>query len=357
MKKVIVFALLTLPSFLFGQYQDGFLKETFFARQPGARAESLGKAYCSVDGDLTTVFYNPAGTATLQGIGLHTSLSTPYYMVEKSRLIYTAAGFNINKYLTVGISWNHYFFGEEINFTDSLGNPSVTGIIPTTSVYTLNFSSQPVKNLFIGLNTSYLIWKPTDKSAHSLFFDFGIIKKFEFGKTPVASHSINVGTSIKNLNFSTVKPHLGDSLFTGDLPVITRVGMNYQFTLNKHWIFKNLNSFRLFVQTDYQFLLNSKYEKGFYNGLELTFCDILSLRSGIYTESHYDENASSGNEYLTGSLTYGLGLQIPLDKLTNIPLRVNFDYTRLPESPYSQSLPYGGKFSTYTLKINWIMNE
>ena len=356
MKKIIVFALLTLPSFLFGQYQNGFLKETFFARQPGARAESLGKAYCSVDGDLATIFYNPAGTATLQGLSLYSSLSTPYYMVENSKLLFVSAGYNINKYLTVGISWNYFFFGEEFNFYDSVGNPIATGVIPTNSVYTLNLSSQPVKNLFIGLNTSYLIWNPTEKSAHSLFFDLGIIKKFEFGKTPVASHSINVGTSIKNLNFSTVKPHLGDSLFTGDLPVITRVGMNYQFTLNKHWISKNLNSFRLFIQTDYQFLLNSNYEKGFYNGLELTFIDILSLRTGLYTESHYDEDVSSDKEYLTGALTYGLGLQIPLDKLTKIPLRINFDYTHLPEPPYSQSLPYGGIFSTYTLKINWLMN-
>lgn len=356
MKKSIVILVLLIPLLSFGQYKDGFLQESFFGRQPSARAEALGKGYSSIDGDLATIFYNPAGTATIQGIELNTSLASPYYHFNKAKYSFISAGYNINKYLTIGISRNHYTTKQEITLTDSLG-PIATGTSLTSSLYTLNFSSQPIKNLFIGVNTNYLIWKPVDKSANSLYFDFGIIKKFKFGQKTTTNHTINIGASITNLNFAKTKLDFHGYKSESSLPVVTRFGTNYQLFLNKKWVFDTLTTFRFLFQADYQLLLNSDYNNGFHTGAEIMFLEILSLRIGYYKEYEYDFDNPSANENEISEITYGLGLQVPLNKLTKIPLSINFDYTSLPQPSYSKTQTNWENFSTYTIGINWIMKK
>jgi len=357
MKKVLLIIILVIPLLSFGQYEYGFLQDFYFGRQPSARAEALGMGYSSIDGDLATIFYNPAGTATIQGAEINTSFASPYYSLEKAKYNFISAGYNINKYLTIGISRNHFTTGQEINLSDSVGNPIVTGHTPTNSLYSLNISSQPIKNLFIGINTNYFIWKPIDESANSIYFDFGIIKKFEFGQKKSTNHAINIGASITNLNFAKIKLKFNGNEFKSDLPVITRYGVNYQFYLNKKWISDSLNTFRLLVQGDYKFLLNSDYHNGFHAGLELMLLEILSVRIGYYKENQYDYDLPSANENEISDITYGFGLQIPLDKLTKIPLNFNFDYTSLTQPSYSKTQTSWENFSTYTFRLNWIMKK
>lgn len=357
MKKALIISILVIPLLSFGQYEYGFLHELYFGRQPSARAEALGKGYSSIDGDLTTIFYNPAGTSTLKGVEINTSFASPYYLLEKAKYNFISVGYNINKYLTIGISRNHFTTGQEVNLSDSVGNPIVTGHIPTNSIYTLNISSQPFKNLYIGLNTNYLSWKPIDESASSIYFDFGVIKKFEFRQKSAANHAFNLGASIINLNFAKIKLDFNGNEFKNDLPVITRYGINYQFHLNKKWISDTLNTFMLLVQGDYQFLLNSDYNNGFHSGLELLFFEILSARIGYYQETQYDYDIPSANENEISAITFGFGLQAPLYKLTKIPLIINLDYASLPQPSYSKTQTDWANFSTYTLRLNWILKE
>jgi hypothetical protein len=357
MKKVLLILFFAIPLFSFGQYQDGFMQEFYFGRQPSARAEALGKGYSSIDGDLATIFYNPAGTATLKGAEINTSFASPYYFLEKAKYNFISAGYNVNPYLTIGISRNHYTMGEEVYLSDDMGNPISKGYAPTTSLYSLNISSQPIKNLFIGLNSNYLLWKLFDESANSIYFDFGVIKKFEFAQKTTLNHTINIGASIKNLNYAKIKWDLNGNEFEADLPVITRYGVNYQIQLNKNWISESLNTFGLLVQADYQYLLNSDYHNGYNTGLELMFLEILSVRVGYYQESQddYDSPALNANEL--SEFTYGLGLQIPLDKLTKIPLKINFDYASLPQPSFTKSQPSFENFSTYTLRVNYLLKK
>ena len=89
------------------------------AVSPSARAEALGKAYTAVDGDLTTMAYNPAGTATLEGAELNASFASPYYALTEARYTFLSAGYTISPYLTVGISRNHFDMGQEFTFLDA----------------------------------------------------------------------------------------------------------------------------------------------------------------------------------------------------------------------------------------------
>lgn len=119
MKKFIVSIVLIIPLISFGQYEYGFLQELFFNRQPSARAESLGKGYSSIDGDLTSIFYNPSGTATLQGLEINASYASPYYLAEKAKYDFISVGYNINKYLSLGLSRNYFTSLPQVSYTYS----------------------------------------------------------------------------------------------------------------------------------------------------------------------------------------------------------------------------------------------
>ena len=63
----------------------------------------------------------------------------------------------------------------------------------------------------------------------------------------------------------------------------------------------------------------------------------------------------SVNSSQISALTYGVGLQIPLNKLTKVPLNIKFDYTSLPQSNYSKVSYNWDNFTTYNLRLNWML--
>ncbi len=359
MKKLIIIFVLIIPLFSFGQYDNTFfLNEFFFGRKPSARAESLGKGYSSIDGDLATIFYNPAGTATLQGVEIYTSFASPYYYLNKANYSFISAGYNFNKYLTIGISRNHFTAGKQFDIINSEGNVIIDNANFAPSLYSLNISSQPLKNFFIGVNVNWLSWQITDdKAIKSLYFDFGIIKKIKFGQRETTHHSVNIGASIANFNFARMKSKFSGYEINAAIPVVSRFGANYQFHWNKKLLIDTLNTFRFMFQTDYQLLLNSDYYNGFHSGMEFTILEMLSLRIGYYIENQasYYDSPTHGN--MISEFTYGLGLQMPLNKLTKIPMIINFDYTSLPQSEYLNTQISWPNFSTFTLRASWIINK
>jgi len=350
MKKIILILVLIIPLISFGQY-EGILFESFFGRQPSARAEALGRGYSSIDGDLATIFYNPAGTATMQGIEINTSIASPYYLLEEAEYSFTSIGYSVNKYLTIGVSRNRYSQNRA-----HIRYPVLILYSPhLTTIYSLNISSQPIKNLFIGINANYITMKYNDKLSNTLYFDVGIIKKFQFGKKESVNHSINIGVSVTNLNSAKIPDVTLNQAYDKNLPIINRYGINYQFYLNKKWILESLTTFRLLVQGDYQLLLNSEDYIEYHTGAELMFLEILSLRIGYYIEnkSLYDFYLPQYSE--TRSFTYGFDLNVPMYKLTKIPLNISLDFTSLPQISYSKKNRKLDNFTNTTLRLNWII--
>ena len=188
------------------------------------------------------------------------------------------------------------------------------------------------------------------------YLDFGIIKEFNLLKNKIQQHSLNIGASIINLNYSKLRNENNSSNYTESLPVINRYGINYDFVLSKNWLIDSLNIFKISAIADYSFLLNSKYYSGYNVGCQLEIFDFLSARIGYYSRSNDTE------QYLQilkrkNALTYGFGLSLPIYKLTKIPLQVNFDYCNLPQDNSSTS-PTNFNFPNYncfTGSIKWIL--
>jgi hypothetical protein len=87
------------------------------------------------------------------------------------------------------------------------------------------------------------------------------------------------------------------------------------------------------------------------------FFEIFSFRAGYYKETEYDYAYSAVNYGAISALTYGFGLQIPLYKLAKIPMNINFDYTSLPQPPYTAVAPRVENFTTCNFRLNWIFKD
>ncbi len=354
MKKILLFNFLLISLNTSGEYEYGFLHEFYFGRLPSARAEAMGKCYNSIDGDLTTAFFNPAGTATIDGLELSGSLASPFYLLNDAEYSYLSVGYKFSDYFVVGFGRNNFSLGQSISNQNENGELIGYYDEPFYSNYYLTISSQPLKNLYVGINANYFIYHLFNEGSNTFYMDFGCIKKFQFGKNEIKNHSINLGVSIKNLNFAKLERSFIGVNFENELPVITRFGANYQYTLDKHLLIDTLETFNFLFQGDYQLLLNSDYNSGFYTGTEILFLEILALRAGYYFEKEYDFELPEVNYNSISQFTYGFGLQLPIHKLSKIPLNINLDYTTLPQPRFSSDNFFEFEnFKSLTMKINW----
>jgi hypothetical protein len=356
--KLSVLVIILFPAFSFGQYDNYSFREMFFGRPPNARAEAMGKAFASIDGDISTVFFNPAGTATIRGLEVNTSFASPYYLLPELKFNYFGLAYHFNKYLTVGLSRNQNNYG--MMYLSSLENPELiadSGIM-TNNVYTLNISSQPFKNLFVGANVNYMVYGFINPIPKTLFFDFGVIKKFHFQQNNNFQQSINIAANICNLNYAKMTfEEKSNSTYVNkysySLPVITRYAANYQFVLKKHFLVDTLNTLEFLAQAECNDLLNSDYLASYHFGVEVKLLEILSLRAGYYHQKVDDFGNPSYNKDFISSFTYGFGIQLPFYKLIKLPVNINFDYTSLPQPTYTKNKSDRENFTSYSFRLNW----
>ena len=84
MKIKLILSFIFFPLFSNAQYGHRFLPEFFNTIQPNAAAEAMGKAYVSIDGDLGSINYNPAGIASIKKMQIYGSfIPTGNYRPKK----------------------------------------------------------------------------------------------------------------------------------------------------------------------------------------------------------------------------------------------------------------------------------
>lgn len=328
----------------FGQYEPGYLPEFFFGRQPNARAEAMGKGYTSIDGDLGSIYFNPAGIATIKRIEINTSYTPPEFYTTKGYYTFYGLSYKVHKYLQIALSQFQFNLGKT-----QVANANKT---PYTEKITLTISSEPIKNLLIGLNTNYFIEQPgIDKTSKTLFFDFGVIKKISITSQNRNRQMLNFGASISNVNYATTTATFNNITDKYRLPVITRYGASYVSDFGKIYLFDSVSLVKILVQSEYQVLLNSTYRSGIKFGAEITLLNMLSLRAGWYKEKVYDFGFPNDNKDNIAAFTYGAGVHIPLHLFTKLPIDIQFDFTSLPQVSYSKTYTNWNNFKTYGLRL------
>jgi hypothetical protein len=387
MKKIItILAAILINSVYydaFSQTYNGAFYEMFFGRQPGARAEGMGRGMASVTGDATSYFYNPAGTGSLKGLNLNAGFGGPYYSLRNYKLDsayydYFGASYNYKKYGTIGFSYDYFSYGfnYKINRTDEYGNIIGTYTYdPEIAIYRLTYSLEVIKDLFVGTNLNLLhpdliqqqgtsVGNETSYEDKDVFyFDLGAIKSFNINSGKL-NHNINIGSSLINLN--SAEYSIGDASQAEKLPVIFRLGAAYDLSADDRSIVSNLKSYNFLVNAEYEDLFNSAYFGGFHGGIEFTFLEILSLRAGYYSQNAAERFAiTDTNGVVTGQVyeektvnefTYGFGLNIPVSQMTKgkTPVEIKFDYANLKQPSYVKDEGSPGNYYVYTILLKWI---
>lgn len=344
MKNLFVVFLLGYATVCCAQYQPGYLPEFFFGRMPSARAEAMGKAYASIDGGIGSVYFNPAGGATAKTIEIYTSFTPQGYYSTKGYYTNYGISYNAHKYVQIALS----------RFQFNLGNTVVinANTTPYVETNTVTISSEPIKHLLVGLNANYFVWQPgLDKTSSTVYFDLGVIKKFLITHTK-KPQTINVGASIRNVNYAATSASFNSIPQTYRLPVITRYGVNYQTSFGRPFFLDSASLFRLLTQVEYQVLLNSPYRSIIKFGGEITWANIFSLRAGWYSEKTFDFGFPDDNKNTLQSLTYGVGVHIPLHSIISFPIEMKFDFTSVPQVSYSKNSTWGN-FKTYSLQFTY----
>lgn len=346
MRGLLVIGFIMLLTQTDGQYQPGYLPEFFFGRMGSTRAEAMGKSYVSIDGDLGSVYFNPAGIATAKAMGINTSYTPPNYYSTKG--YYTSYGFNFkaHKYLQASLSQFEFNYGKT-----QIVNAKIT---PYIKKYTLTIASEPIKDLLIGLNTNYFIWQPgIDKTSTAFFFDLGVIKKVSISSNKSHPQNFNIAASVSNINSAKTTATFNSVTEAYHLPVTARYGVNYSLSYGKRNFVDSSYAIKILLQSEYQMLFNSDYRSAFKFGAEVKLLGLVSIRGGWYNEKVYDFGFPDDNQNHLKSFTYGAGLCIPLYRLLQIPIEMQFDFTSLPQPSYSKNTPNLSNFKTFGLSFSY----
>ncbi|MDZ7364100.1 MAG: hypothetical protein ONB46_25805 [candidate division KSB1 bacterium] len=337
-------------------YRDA-LNHFFLGRQPSAKAEAMGKSMIATATGAFSSFYNPATISQNEGLFISASSATPFYLADHADYKFIGATYKLGNYGVLGLSLYRFSFGESIA-TTSMTNPAAQGgkFTPTTSMYTLTFSAETFKNLYFGMNVNSV----RDKGAaigKSYPIDLGLLKIFNCSK----NQKISLGASLYNVTNSKILYDVNDNRDIKEaLPVSFHAGASCQL----FWGSSKLNSFELntfgiLLQLEYQDLFNSKFHDGFRTGAELSFIEIIYIRFGLYREDINDHGFPAVNKNNLTDFTYGLGIEIPIDKFTRvkIPLNARLDITTMKQPSYIKNFDRWENFSVYNLSVNWIIKD
>lgn len=304
----------------------GTIAAPFLSISQGARATSMGSAFVAIANDQSALYWNPAGLANLDGVGI--MLDHTNWIADLS-YNYIAASYNLGDMGTVGFSLTASNYGDmKVTTVDA---PEGTGQVFTASdiAFSLGYALHLTDNFSIGFNPKIIYQSIWETTAIGFAMDLGVLYRTPF-------EGIILGMSISNLG---TKMHLqGNSTLVIYDPDITTIGNNGRIPANlstDYWSLPlnfrvglayspiNLENHKVTLAVD-AIHPSDNYES-VNAGLEYVFNDFIAIRGGY--KSLFLQNSEE-------SFTLGFGLKQIL--LGNVALKVDYAYQNFGRLTYIQ---------------------
>jgi Type IX secretion system protein PorV len=306
----------------------------FLSISQGARATGMGSAFVAVANDQSALFWNPAGIAKIDGVGV---------MVDHTNWLadisynYIAATYNLGGMGTVGFSFVASDYGDmKVTTVDA---PEGTGQIFSVSdiAFSLGYALNLTDNFSIGFNPKIIYESIWDASAVGFAMDLGILYKTPFDGIMLGMSISNFGTKMQMQGGSTLVTYDPDPTTSGNngkiaanlstdywsLPLDFRVGLSYDLISTE----KNK------LTLDVDALHPSDNYESVNVGAEYVFDDVIALRGGY--KSLFLQNSEE-------SFALGLGLKQIL--LGNIAVKIDYAYQNFRRLSYIQKFSVGINF-------------
>jgi hypothetical protein len=337
-----------------------------FIDNPGiARAEAMGKT--TVTGAHTAVYslFNPASLHHVKDLEIPLGFMPSLSQVGNSfRLQYGGAIRCSKRWVSAFTFQKNYYNDEDFFFiTGALlksERPTDRRLNISTNYTILNQETHSL-NVGFGFNGLF-INRPQYYEYRTKSLDAGLSYTYKRN-----THHLEFGLSTSNLFFKKAPdPNLDPEDFEyynfHTLPQILRGGLSYSFLPEKKVTTKSLHLLEAMISLEMREVLNSNYFNSFNAGLELKWLEIISLRTGYYTNDHafVGPHAAFLSTKPDAAITYGIGFNIPLAKRLEDrwPVTLRIDYTSLPHYngtgyDYTDNDDYHKNFNVVNAQISW----
>ncbi|MEZ4828721.1 MAG: hypothetical protein R3C61_20915 [Bacteroidia bacterium] len=336
---------------LSAQYYYNFQQEYFFGNLPNARAEAMGRAATAVGGNVSSQYFNPAAIGLTKDHQVDLSTSGPFYALTFSDFYYAGYARRIRPNLVAAVSVNQLAVGPT-TFKVDINSVDYELDKPTSTNLALSAAMEPIKGLHVGVNANLFRWDLFDDVpvANAFMLDAGVLYRKELG----GRKSIQLGTSATNLTKGdiTFASPVGDEA-TSEFPMIFRAGGAF-FTGTEITIpGAGTGPLDLVFAIDFQDVLNNPFRTGFQVGTEAKVFNVFSLRLGYVNQSLDDGGFANNKDKLT-DFTYGFDSTFrSMNSQNHVPFDLNLDYTSMKPAPVTYSGRRLDNFRTFSLQINW----
>jgi opacity protein-like surface antigen len=295
--------------------KKGTTAATFLSISQGARASAMGSAFVAVADDWTSLYWNPAGIASLDN-GVTFDHTVWFADIGYN---YIAGSVNLGSIGSLGMSLTSSNVGDMRVTT--IEAPEGTGEVFNVSqvAFSLAYAIRLTDNFSIGFNPKFVYERIWRMSANALALDVGVKYATPFKGITLGMAISNFGQKMHMTGQDAVVLYDADPLNTGNngrvpselstnewsLPLTFRVGVAYHPDLGE------MHKVTLAVDAMHP---SDDYES-VNVGAEYTFDDIFSVRGGYKSLFLQDSEES---------LTLGVGIRQHL--LGNISLMADYCY-------------------------------
>ncbi len=280
----------------------------------GARAISMGGTFVAHANDLSALYWNPAGLASINGSALQ--LAQTDYLADIS-YSYAAFGTRLGNMGTIAASLIFLDSGEmEVRTIDE---PEGTGERFKVQDFALQMSyGRALTDRFsIGTTVKYIREKVWHSSANAVAFDIGVLFTTPFEALRLGASMSNFGPKMqmsgRDILFSEdPSPNSEGNVEIVNAELLTdKFDLPLQFSIGLAWDTFNSSNHRLTMLTDASHPNDNSEHVNM--GGEYSFRELLSLRAGY--RNLLEEDGEEG-------LTFGGGINLRIDRT----IRVSFDY-------------------------------
>ncbi|MCC7430645.1 PorV/PorQ family protein [bacterium] len=267
-----------LVNILLIQNVHGKYADEFYANGVGARPLGLGGAFVSFEGDLNSVFWNPAGISAINSFGISLMHSEQFggeLMFDHFSVLQPVSDF------TLGFSYIRSNVDEIFDtrkagsFTetnlDSLDKSKITEFADTDQLFSFAFGRKWNDKLSFGANFKIIHRSVAEFSAKGFGIDVGGIYKVR--------ENWRVGANLQNATTTVVSWNKGNS--KEFIRPLLKLGTSYDYKLKRNRFTFALDTDNRLENRDYSAQFNvSAFSTDFRFGLEYAFAEAFFLRFG-----------------------------------------------------------------------------
>lgn len=274
---------LVLQPLAIAQFNNVGTSAANFLKIPvGARGAALGGAYAAIVNDATSLYWNPAGMAAMDGHEV--SFNQNYWLLDL-RQDFVAGVFSINNNSRIGISVSYLSMGEMKQTTPA--QPRGTGLEFTAYDVALGlaYAQRVTDRIMAGAQAKFIRQTISQSSASGLGFDVGLQYHGEWNDLRIGATITNFGSSLA-MSGDDLRRNLDPDPATGsnptDVPLLLeteafQLPMQFQFGIAITPLRSSSLSFTPILDIRKPRDLNQELRLGG----EIAFLDAFFIRGGL----------------------------------------------------------------------------